>query len=362
MKISKRILAILLAVTLACSLFAISASAKGTPTGTEAMTVTITTDNETYEAETAVQVRVTISCNYNVPSFRFPILFDSSVYEVPTIIGLVGYNTCASSGTINSNTSDTEQFIPEAYDPSAFGCILVQWTASVSNGEVGHINNEEGELAFTFELRTKSSAVGKTGTIFIPEESDLFYYQAIENPADATSFYYLDASTCSMTFVPANAMVVGEQVSLIPNEDYGTPAVIDEENRRIYGLPLGLSSNAEIKEYVKATGKAVIRSKPTTINDEGGYGTGATVTLNIDAVPVKSYTIIIFGDVNGDAYSDGYDLPFIVSYVAASEVCDDPTIIYAGDLTNDGMVDGLDFPIYLSIVGAATVIDQRNPY
>ena len=39
MKISKRILTILLAVTLAFSVFAISASAVGTPTGAEAMTV-----------------------------------------------------------------------------------------------------------------------------------------------------------------------------------------------------------------------------------------------------------------------------------------------------------------------------------
>ena len=214
MKISKKILAILLAVTLALSLFAVSASAAGTPTGTEAMTVTITTDNETYEADAAVQVRVTIACNYNVPSFRFPIMFDSEVYELPTIIGLQSYGTCASAGTTSYNTADTEQFIPEAYDPSAFGCVLVQWTAAVTNGEVGHLNNEAGELAFTFELRTKSSAVGKTGTIFIPAESDLFYYQAIENPADATSFYYLDATTCSMNFVPGNAMVERQCASL----------------------------------------------------------------------------------------------------------------------------------------------------
>ena len=358
MKISKKILAILLAVTLALSLFAISASAAGTPTGSEAMTVTITTDNETYEAESAVQVKVTIASNYNVPSFRFPIMFDSEVYELPTIIGLKAYNTCASSGTINSNTADGANFIPEAYDPSAFGCILVQWTASVTNGEVGHINNEEGELAFTFELKTKSSAVGKTGTIFIPAESDLFYYQAIENPADATSFYYLDATTCAMTFVEANAMVVGEQVALVPNEDYGTPGIVDEENRIIYGLSEGISSNAEIKEYVKATGKAVIRSTPT----EFGYGTGTVVSLNIDAVPVKSYDLVIFGDIDGDAICDSNDLAFVISYSNASSVCSDPTVLLAADLTNDGVADSGDLAIFLAVVSASTVIDQSNPY
>lgn len=358
MKNSKRILAILLAVTLALSLFAVSASAAGTPTGTEAMTVTITTDNETYEAEAAVQVQVTISCNYNVPSFRFPILFDAEVYELPTIIGLKAYNTCASSGTINSNTADTEQFIPEAYDPAAFGCVLVQWTAAVTNGEVGHLNNEAGELAFTFELKTKSSAVGKTGTIFIPAESDLFYYQAIENPADATTFYYLDSTTCAMTFVEGNAMVVGEQVALVPNEDYGTPGIVDEENRLIYGLVEGIASNAEIKEYVKATGNAVIRSAPT----EFGYGTGTVVSLNIDAVPVKSYNLVIFGDIDGDAICDNNDLTHIISYAAGSTTCENPVVVFAGDLSNDGMVDIGDLPNYLAVTSGSVVIDQSNPY
>lgn len=359
MKISKKILAILLAVTLALSLFAVSASAAGTPTGTEAMTVTITTDNETYEAESAVQVKVTIACNYNVPSFRFPIMFDSEVYEIPTIIGLKSYGACAAKGTINENhTNGGADFIPEAYDPSAFGCVLVQWTASVSNGEVGYLNNEAGELAFTFELKTKKTAVGKTGTIFIPAESDLFYYQAIENPADATTFYYLNAETCQMTFVEANAMVVGEQVALVPNEDFGTPGIVDEERRFVYGLAQGVSSNAEIKEYVKPTGKAVLRSTGT----EYGYGTGTVLNLAIDGVNVKSYNLVIFGDVDGDAVCDINDVNYILLCTAGSVDCDDPVIIFAGDLTGDEVIDVTDVNQYLLAISGAVDIDQSNPY
>lgn len=358
MKISKKILAILLAVTLALSLFAVSASAAGTPTGNEAMTVTITTDDETYEAGTAVQVRVTISSNYNVPSFRFPILFDAEVYELPAIIGLKSYNTCASAGTMNYNTADTEQFIPMEYDPSAFGCILFQWTASVANGEIGHINNEAGELAFTFELKTKLSAVGKTGTIFIPAESDLFYYQAIENPADATSFYYLDAATCAMTFIEGNAMVVGEQVALVPNDAYGSQATVDEANRLIYGVSEGIMSTSEIREYVKGTGKSVVRATSTDL----GYGTGTIVTLNIDGIPVKSYSLVIFGDVNGDALVDSGDLAYIISYSSGSTICSDAVIGFAADLNDDDAVDVGDLPVYLAVTAGSHVIDQTNPY
>ncbi len=358
MKISKKILAILLAVILAFSVFAVSASAAGTATGTEAMTVTITTDNETYEAEQLVQVKVTVACNYNATALRFPIMYDASVYELPTIINLTAFGSCASSGTISSNVNDTAQFIPDAYDASAFGCVLVQWTASVANGEVGHINAPDGELAFTFELKTKASAVGQTGTIFIPEESNLFYYQAIENPADATTFYYIDSATAPLTFVPANATVVGEQVALTPNEDYATPAVIDEENRFVYGFNTGIASNAEIKEYVKATGGAVIRSVPTDI----GYGTGTKINLQIDAVTVKTYTLVIFGDVDGDAAADINDVPIVVSYANSSEVCDDESIIFAGDLTNDGIIDINDVPIFVSVSNGSIIIDQTNPY
>ncbi len=358
MKFSKKILAVLLTVALSLSLFAVSASAAGTPTGTEAMTVTITTDYETYEGDATVQVRVSISSNYNVTSFRFPIMFDAEVYELPTIIGLKAYNSCADNGTINSNTAVDETVFPEAYDPSAFGCVLVQWTASVVNQAVGCINNEEGELAFTFELKTKTSAVGKTGTIFIPEESDLFYYQAIENPADATTFYYLDSETCSMTFVPSNAMVVGEAVDLVPNEEFGTPGIVDEERRYIYGLTEGIISGAEIKEYVKATGDALIRTTGTEI----GFGTGTVVSLDIDAVSVKSYTVIIFGDIDGDAICDVNDLPYIIAYSSASAICSDPVIVFAADLTNDGTVDISDLPIYLAVTSSSKVIDQTNPY
>ena len=358
MKISKKILAILLAVTLALSLFAVSASAAGTPTGTEAMTVTISMDNETYEAETAVQVNVTIACNYNVPSFRFPIMFDSEVYEVPTIIGLKAYGDCAAKGTINSNTTDGANFIPEAYDPSAFGCILFQWTATVANGEVGHINNEAGELAFSFELRTKSTAVGKTGTIFIPAESDLFYYQAIEDPANAESFYYLNAETCAMTFVEANAMVVGEQVALVPNDAFGTPGIVDEDRRFVYGLAQGVSSNAEIKEYVKPTGKAVLRSTST----EYGFGTGTKLILAIDGVNVKSYDLIIFGDVDGDAICDLNDLPRVLAYASGSAVCDSEVVLFAGDLSGDGVIDVADLATYLLAISGSIIINQSSPY
>ena len=73
----------------------------------------------------------------------------------------------------------------------------------------------------------------------------------------------------------------------------GSTTVVETDKRIVYGLAQGVSSNAEIKEYVKPTGKAVLRSTPTDF----GYGTGTKLNLAIDGVNVKSYDLIIFGDV-----------------------------------------------------------------
>lgn len=145
---------------------------------------------------------------------------------------------------------------------------------------------------------------------------------------------------------------------MVPNEDYGTPATIDEENRYVYGFSLGIGSNADIKEYVKATGDAVIRSTPNDI----GYGTGTAINLQIDAVTVKSYTLIIFGDIDGDANTDVSDLNLCSLYASAAAVCEDPNLIFAGDLTGDNVVDVSDLPIFQLVASATIVIDQTNPY
>jgi hypothetical protein len=240
MKIVKKILAICIAIVLSVSVFSICASAAGTATGNEAMTVTVTTDKQTYSPSDTVTVSITVSCNYNATCLRFPVMYDASVYEMPTLINLTAYNTCKSSGTMSSNIKNDGTFIPSNYTAANFGCVLIQWTATVTGGTVGCLNNSTGELCFTFQLKAKASAAGKTGSIFIPPESDLFYYQAIQTPTDATTFYYMNKTTDTLTFVAANASVVGEEVKLIPNATNSSKAVVDDTKLYVYGLATGI--------------------------------------------------------------------------------------------------------------------------
>lgn len=359
MKISKKLFAVLLAVILAFSVAAVGASAAGTPSGDEQMTVTVSTDKgaDAYEAGDTIVVTVSIACNYYVPTFRFPILFDKNVIEQKANIAMTAKGPCAGNGSLRNNLSPDETVFPEAYDSSEWGCILFQWTADVQNGAVNCINAPEGTAVFSFELKVKQGAVG-TGTILIPEESTLLYYMAFEDPTIATSDYYLTPETCAMTFVPANVSVAVPDVNLIPNEDYDSTAIVDEENLYVYGLDLGIASNNEIKEYVKATGGATIRS---AVTEEEAYGTGAKINLTMSGSTVKSYTIIIFGDVNGDCDVTTVDYSILRGFVAGTLASTDEQD-FSGDIGNfDGALDTIDLSILRAAVAGTYAIDQQGP-
>ncbi|MBQ7548273.1 MAG: dockerin type I repeat-containing protein [Clostridia bacterium] len=357
MKMVKKVFAVAIAIVMALSVLGVCASALGTANGDEYMTVNVTTNKSTYSPSETVIVTVSIKNNYNATCFRFPILFDSSVYEMPTLINLTTYNSCNTKGTIASNTSNNGQFIPSNYSSDSFGCVLVQWTASVTGGTVGAINSPDGETAFSFELKTKSAAAGKTGTILIPAESDLFYYQAIQDTTDATTLYYMDSSSCTMTFTPANASVVGESVALVPNSANNSQAVIDEDTGVVSGLGVNMGSAEDVRYYLAATGGATIRVTPTDL----GYGTGSTVSLVVDGQVVKSYQILVYGDVDGSAGIDGYDTSIVLNVNLGSSSLEDAAFA-AADLTGDGSVDGFDLSVFLNVVSGVVEIDQANPF
>ena len=187
MKITKKILSVILSVVLAVAVFGVCASAEGTANGDESMTVTVKTDKDEYAPGDDVTVTVSLKTNYNMTAFRFPVLFNSDVFEIPNLIGLTALNTAKAKGTILANSLNDGSTTVEGYDSSEFSCILVQWTAGVSNSTLGCLNLPNGEDVFSFKIKAKSSAAGKSGTILVPKEYTGFYNQAIQTPTDATT-------------------------------------------------------------------------------------------------------------------------------------------------------------------------------
>lgn len=359
MKITKKILSVILSVLLAVAVFGVCASAEGTATGTEAMEVTVSTDKESYDPGDNVTVTVSLKTNYNMTAFRFPIMFDNEVFELPNLIGLTAFNTCKTNGNIQANSLiDGSEIMPEEYDSSLFDCILVQWTATVANSTLGCLNLPEGEACFSFTLKTKTSASGKSGTIFVPEEYEGFYTQAIQTPTDGTTIYYADAATYSKSFVSATVEVIGTVADLVPNTAYNSEVVIDKTNSIVYGFDTGMMLPADFSQKVVVTGSGSLSVEMA----EYGYGTGTKLKVVVDDVTVKTYSVIIFGDVNGDCIIDGNDSYAVQLVSTGLDVITDSLIIKAADINNDGIVDANDLSTLVSVVSGTMVIKQTDPY
>lgn len=358
MKITKKILSVILSVILAVAVFGICASAEGTTTESESMTVTVSTDKDEYAPGDEITVTVSLKTNYNMTAFRFPVMFNSDVFEIPNLIGLTALNTAKEKGTILANSLNDGSVTVEGYDASEFSCILVQWTAAVSDSTLGCLNLPDGEPCFSFKLKAKSSAAGKSGTILVPSEYTGFYNQAIRTPTDATTIYYIDTATFTKEFVSKTVSVVGETVDLVPNSAYESNAVIDKTNMIVYGFDAGMTTTSELKQKVIASGSGTLK----VVYTEYGLGTGSKINVVVDDAVVKTYSIVIFGDVNGDALIDTNDYVSVGAAVSALTTYTDPVIIKAADVNGDGNVDIFDSEVVKSAAGALIVIDQANPY
>ncbi|MPN23592.1 hypothetical protein SDC9_170984 [bioreactor metagenome] len=74
---------------------------------------------------------------------------------------------------------------------------------------------------------------------------------------------------------------------------------------------------------------------------------------------IKEYTVIIFGDVNGDGYVDLFDAGYVVS-AANMEVELSGAILKAGDVNKDGVIDAYDVTSMISLANMETTISQTG--
>ena len=115
-------------------------------------------------------------------------------------------------------------------------------------------------------------------------------------------------------------------------------AVVDDESGTIYGLAAGVESLDSFTELADGYEWSY---------DEGqyGFGTGTVATLKNGDEVVAEYTVIIFGDIDGDGWYDANDA-FIVNMIASGLISADrlsAAQFRAADCNHDGVVDSADF-------------------
>lgn len=351
MKTSKRIVAVILAVVLAFSVFAVSAFAVD-----GSMIYKVVADSTNYAAGDTVTVNIYLQNDYNATCLRFPVLYSADIFEVPaTGVKLTAYDDCLTyKGSLEANTSNDESLYPlDYYDPSAYGCVLVQWTASVTSTNIGSFNSTESVKCFSFQLKVKSTAGGATGSIFIPEESNLFYNQAVIDSTDATTICRINTS---FTFEGFDVEIDAGGTDGITTYA-GSQVIIDHTNKIIKNWAGLTMSKATIQANVQPLGNATLTYAASTL-DNGLWGTGAKVRVWANGALLSDYFIMIYGDVNGDGVIDVTDLSAVARHVGLTTVLSEDIAKDAADIDRSGDTEVSDLSALSRQVSLMSNIDQ----
>ena len=130
----------------------------------------------------------------------------------------------------------------------------------------------------------------------------------------------------------------------------GSGCVVDSEAGIIYGLEPGITAEQFESSFVSVDSGYLLEYST------GAIGTGTVVSVKNDSTgeAVDSYTIIIFGDINGDGSIDSLDAGTAVdyeNYMLAWDPPFDEIMPFAGDINGDGSIDSLD---------AGIMVDAEN--
>ncbi len=319
---SRKVLGALLAVVMVLSVLSISAFAAGGTSYEEDASFT-----QSWSLGTPVslggnqyKVDVILSTNYEVGPVSFKL---EGVTSIPAEIA-VGAGYYAGALTDKSD-SGLVLMIPDtngAGNVEAKSCnnaviATVTYTTNNANGavtiakDVKHAGNPNGSLVAarctSGSVNKSDFVVGQTTTV-----SGELVYEVSGEP----------------TPPPAETPVL---------TGVGT-GVVDNTNSYIYGVP---AETANPATYFSTTGYIeMVANAKGVIN-----GTGATLKLYTDSSKgtlVKSYTLIVFGDVDGSGVIDGDDFTPVMRHAAGQGTIEDAAILFAADVNASRIVDGDD--------------------
>lgn len=223
----------------------------------------------------------------------------------------------------------------------------------------------------------KVTFLNADGSVFATEM--VKFGDTIVTPATQPTkeYYVFTGWDLHYTTMPAEDIVVAPiferiPVKLIPMS--GSTTVIDRDNMVIYGLEEYLNESILLNDYLDVEGDGYIVITPIK---PGYYGTGAKVELydRLDtSAPVETFTIIVFGDLNGDSLVQAIDSTYaddenlMLTTWSQKQIFDGAAIVdnpdydlyktMAADLNGDGIIDSTDATIIGDASIGIVIIDQ----
>lgn len=324
---SKKILSIVLALTLALSCFAIGASAIG-EVGYEEEGSTYTQAWSLSEAQEDADgnwyVEVSLTANYKVGAMQFALDISSADITIADVVAgdaiKGGYNADIAFDT--TGASNIVAIIPnpvedasEAVDASAgiLVCTVYFAVANDATGTVQIVDNAKsstnpGGTLFAARvddgiLATGTSITGQATTIDTPARN----IGAVSLPADLVK----TASAEEGIIIDTAHTFGGAYTGVV----FGFTQAANNTFMNTTYLTTNLeASNGGSLAFSRSIGKT-------------GYGTGTVITVNnADGTVAATYVVVIFGDVDGNGLINANDTTFVQKVVAKTESLDNNTV------------------------------------
>ena len=330
---SKKVIGALLALVMALSVFSLTVFAVGQisdESTTDAAKYTQTWSLSTPElvSGSTYKVKVLLKTNYLVGPVQFKL---NNVSGATATLGS-GYYTgskvsCSASGLVILTPSTSATLAGVQFDTAT---------------EIAVVTYTKGSADPAIDNSPKTIA-NPTGTLYA-------------------------ARLSGSTAVNSANLVLGQTVSIdgqTPTPPAGNVTltgknggVVDTARDYVYGVPAG---TADVTTYLQTTGHVVVEA-----NAKGNKnGTGATIKLfesSSSSSPVATYTLIIFGDVNGDGFAKGDDASIIASSANFVTTALTGVEAFAADLNGDGFAKGDDASTLSSFANYVVPTITVNPW
>ena len=348
MKNKNKIIAVIVAIVLAVSVFVV-----GTVANTKNTSIQIAIDKTQLSAGETATVTVTATADYPVATASIPVFYDKTMVAVSDgTATLTGY--AVAEVTTDANAVDSSKiYANTGIDSSKFGFVLVTYIGGANDS----VSTIENKTLLTFTITAKADVSGDALIKCVTESAKT------EDNIEGMLYFGATTSGTTITSIPENVENIDVSVAtesviitsggtiLIAKDD--KPTVVDTENKYIYGITSGDS----VEDYIKVNNGSF-----ELVANASGYtnGTGATVNVkNASGTVVDTYTVIIFGDVNGDASITAADSDS-VSIASLGGIINGDSNNIAADVNGDGYITAADTDI-ISIAALGGNL-TTNPY
>lgn len=335
---AKKAIGVILAVVMLATMFAFGSLAV-TPGNA---TFTVTPSATQVEIGDTVTVTVAVTTDYYAGPIGVPVHYDAALFDYVE----------------GSFTPNADIYGAGAADTNAFNNNGVLTVAFSPRSEVAGVKAQvlNNVTLFTFQLTAKANGVSPVALNAEDQKAEGNMTGRLYCGQKANASITSADTMIGQTFTLNNASVtIGSAAAPELVAKAGTTGVVDGTNKYVYGVTAGTTA----ADYFEATNGGTLEwaeGAASSVN-----GTGATVTLkDASGAVVDTYTLIIFGDVNGDANVDSTD-SFVIMQKVSGVSSLSAIQEFAGDVNADAACDSTDsFVIMQKVSGIADV--TVNPY